>query len=192
MFSDSDGFSVIVDLNIDDESLDLFTAIVSEDNGLCLVVNSVVEGGEDELGAALLALRWAEELKAERIVLHARVLELPAAALTVASAPVARHLEVGRVTMLKTQEVVSIVLVADHELRLRSHLGSGKGSNGSKGELFHHCLFGGFLFDCCFCFINLKKIRSFYRVPISMSMNTFNNFIHFSYRSSHFTYNYPN
>ena len=71
-----------------------------------VVVCNVVVGGEDKLGAAFRALRWAFDLEVERVVLDAFVLELPATALTVTSAPVARHLEVGRVTMLKTQHLV--------------------------------------------------------------------------------------
>ena len=45
----------------------------------------------------------------------------------------------GRVTVLETQEVVTVVLVADDELGLGSGLGGGDGGDDSEGELFVHC-----------------------------------------------------
>ena len=135
----SDVFGHIVDLDIDDQSLGLLTAIVGEDNGLCLVVINHVVSFEDELGAAHLALRWAADIEAEGIVLLLGVLERPAGALPVLSAPVTRHLQGGRVAVLETEEVVAIVAVADDELGLGSGIGGGNGGDDSESELFEHC-----------------------------------------------------
>ena len=139
MCSDSGRFAVIEDLDIDNQSLERVTAVVSEDNRLLFVVCNVVVGGEDKLGAALRVLGWAFDLEVERVVLRAFVLELPAIALTVTSTPVARHLQLGRVAVLETQEVVGVVSVGDDELGLGSHLGGDDGGNSGKGELFVHC-----------------------------------------------------
>ena len=98
-------------MDVDCERFLALITVHDKDNGLLVVDLSIGESREDEVGAALLALRRSVDVKAEAVVDSVGIAELPAITSALLDTMVSWHLHVGRIAVLQPQEVVISVSV---------------------------------------------------------------------------------
>ena len=113
-------------MDVYDERFLALITVHDEDDGLLIVDLSIGESREDEVGAALLALRRRLDVKAEAVVDSVGIAELPAIASALLDTMVSWHLHVSGITMLQPQEVVIGVSVGEDQFGLHGHFSKEK------------------------------------------------------------------